>query len=430
MNHVRASTERHDLGSVITELKQLNGEVVKLELLLGLPMARGYAPHLEIDFLSECNLRCVMCHQSKHDMGRFRLSLDEIDSLIEVFPMLDTVMIAGLGEPLLYKRIDYVLPFLSRYQCRSHLFTNGMLIDKRLSVLGHLSRVSVSIDGDNADTFEKLRPRADFRRITSNVELLAKSHPQVRLATSTVLSTLNVGEIAGMVNLAARLGMHEVHLSPVNHTPELHLRPEDEKVYAAQLAKARDRAKASGLVLRSSVSGADFESPPPAAVCDDQAPVALLDLYKEPKGAPGFEKSNSACTERRYLHQLDRRQEVAKLASRRDVMRNRLRALRRLASLNPERLRVPSCTAPWLYRFARSNGRARLCPYADIDVGNVNGMYLSSHGADQLHSVRYKMGRGKHHFSVCHSCTDDHRSFRIDELRETLAKHSQDNRGC
>lgn len=410
-------------GSLVTDVKTLNGQVVQLEALYGISDISGIPPHLEIDLLSDCNLRCTMCHQSKMKMAQSRLGDAELDALIDRFPEIDSVMIAGLGEPLLHKRIGEILPYLARYQCRSHLFTNGMLIDKRLDVLGHLTRVSVSFDGDNRKTFETLRVRSDFRKILENVRLLRKLSPGLELATSTVISRANVSEITGIVTLCADLGFNEIHLSAVNHTPSLQLRHEDIPIFYEQREEARSIAKSLGVGLASSVRDCDF-SPRPSQLVSDIIEADVIEIG-DIAGDDALEAvdlirivtPNPDLADMGFIHQLDEASEVEELSVRRDALERRLAELRSLYTTGPMAPKVPECTAPWMYGFARSNGKARLCPFAEIDVGLNADVYKNGYNSPSLSATREKFAESDTHFSICDGCEDAHRKFRVDELK-------------
>lgn len=228
-------------SAALTQLKSVNRALNNLEALAGLAEVQSRPSHLEVDFSSRCNYRCPMCHQSKYDMGRFALNRLQIDTLVDSLPYVDTVMIAGLGEPLLYPGVGRFLPWLRRYGCHAHLFTNGELIDRRIDWLRELDRVSISLDGASAPTFERLRQGGHFERVISNIRLLRAAAPQAEVVTSTVVSRHNLREIDALIALAESLGMDEVHLSPVDHTPALELCEDDAPVFAEQLARATAR---------------------------------------------------------------------------------------------------------------------------------------------------------------------------------------------
>lgn len=163
-------------------LKRANALLGDLEALAGASRMHAVPVHVEVDPTSQCNLRCPMCHQSKLDMGRFRLGAADLDVLIDRLPYLDSLMIAGLGEPLLSPQLEPLLVQAARFGCRTHVFTNGQLIHRRLGALRRVDRISVSMRGATRATFETLRRGADFQRVIDNIRLLRAATPRAKPA--------------------------------------------------------------------------------------------------------------------------------------------------------------------------------------------------------------------------------------------------------
>ena len=406
---------------LLRRLKRLNSRLNSLEALMGVSEMRSVPSHLEIDFSSQCNLRCPMCHQAKLDMGKFKLSDLDLDTLIDSLPYRESVMIAGLGEPLLYRRLKDFLPYLRRYQCRSHLFTNGQLIDKHLPLLHCLDRISVSFDGATPATFEMLRRGASFAKVTDNVRRLRAAAPRTTLVTSTVVSNRNVGEIADLAVLAQQLGFEEVHLSPVDHTPALALGLADQAIFAQQLQQALERTRACGLKIFNHILAHHFSADRNSQISsDDQraSQTALpftwsdADLADEP-----LLPTDPAAIHHQHAHA-----EHQELKRRVQVLARALAQLRQQLQTQPPPHALPFCSAPWKYAFARSNGQARLCPYADLNAGPVNKLLGQCYNSAFLVAVRDGLGKAKPTLSVCQSCTDDHRHFKQDQLQTRMRR--------
>lgn len=413
-------------ASLLARLKSINRELNNLEALAGVSDVRARPTHLEVDFSSRCNYRCPMCHQSKFDMGRFALDRAQLDTLIDSLPYVDTVMIAGLGEPLLYPGLPHFLPWLRRYRCHVHLFTNGELIHRRLDCLRDLDRISVSLDGATPATFEALRRGGHFGRVVANIRALRAAAPRTELVTSTVVSRRNVGEVGAIVALAASLKMQAVNLSPVDHTPSLMLRHEDAAVFHAQLAEARRQHP--DIEIHNNIGSAHFRP-------DRNTQVAPADLDAALRAA-AFDKSverededepetwPQSSVPNQYIHGLDEATQLRELARRVHDHQQALAALQARIHLEHRPLALPYCAAPWKYGFARSRGDARLCPYADVSLGPVQSVMAGPYNTPLLTALRDSMRNDTPCLSVCTGCTDDHRRFRRDSLEATLAEHS------
>jgi MoaA/NifB/PqqE/SkfB family radical SAM enzyme len=386
-----------------------------LEALLGIQHLCSVSPHLEVDFSSKCNLRCPMCHQSKMNMGSFQLNEHEINTLIDSLPERDSVVIAGLGEPLLYPALDTFLVRTAQYRCHTHLFTNGQLIHRKINVLRQVDRISVSVDGATAATFETLRRGAKFGTVCRNIELLRKAAPQTVLVTSTVVSRVNLGEVAAIIMLAESLGMDEVHLSPVDHTEALALQPQNWTVFVRQL----ERVQAGRIKIINNLHPRHFVANRNSQVSEVDRqlvrhlaaplpPVKTLSRPIRKLPTQGTHIQNLPAVTQ--LEELERR--IIMLATRRKALIDRLPQVQ---------LGLPYCSAPWKYGFAQSNGLARLCPYADIAVGTVSEVLGGKYNSSLLEHVRASMRDQAIMLSVCQGCTDDHRQFRRNTMQHTLA---------
>lgn len=388
---------------------------------MGVSEMRSVPSHLEIDFSSQCNLRCPMCHQAKLNMGKFQLGRLDLDTLIDSLPYRESVMIAGLGEPLLYRGLPDFLPYLRRYRCHAHLFTNGQLIDKHLSLLHCLDRISISFDGATPATFEALRRGASFAKVTDNVRHLREAAPRTILVTSTVVSNRNVAEIADLAVLAQQLGFEEVHLSPVDHTPALALGAQHQVTFEQQLQLARERTCASSFKIFNNIFAPHFSATRNAQITsDDQLASrnALPFVWQEPEVADrAFLPGN-----RDAIHHQNAEAEDQELNRRIQVLAQALSQIRQQLRNQRSSLALPYCSAPWKYSFARSNGQARLCPYADLDAGPINEVLGQSYNSTFLVSVRDGLGKAKPTLSVCQGCTDDHRHFKQNQLQNRLRR--------
>ena len=415
------------LNETVYKLKSLNAHLNELETLLGKEHLLSVPTHLEIDFLSECNLRCQMCHQAKYVMPHGKLTELQLNKLIDRLPYIETAMIAGLGEPLLYKKIGDFLPFLRRYKVQSHLFTNGMLIDKHLDTLKNLNKISISFDGDNKDTFEFLRSRADFNKIVKNMEALRSTSNDLCLATSTVISSKNINEIVGIVKIALEVGLNEVHLSPVDHTPSLELKKTDIANFTAQIEQAQQLAQSTNLTIFNNIKTEHFREGRNSEISTEDtqnvsellsgSPPTPQHTQEEDEDLDVIKVLNSNSV---FVHELPADGERIELEHRYRKLKTRYKELLNVALNEPNRIKVPYCSAPWKYTFARSNGQARLCPYADIDVGKVEDVLGTDYNSLLLEKVRRSLADKRPLLAVCQNCTDDHRKFRNKETKSYL----------
>jgi len=75
-----------------------------------------------------CNLNCSFCSCKKRDRSK-SLSIDRIIWFFEQFDSIQSCIITGGGEPLLYDKFSEVIDFLNNRNISIGLVTNGILFD-------------------------------------------------------------------------------------------------------------------------------------------------------------------------------------------------------------------------------------------------------------------------------------------------------------
>ena len=129
-----------------------------------------------IDITRICNLRCIMCPQSR-GLQRRRANMPMamfrgiIDDICENRPLVKLYM---SGEPLLHGDLFDMIDHAAARGCRTMVHTNATLLTKALSekiMASSLDFLTFSFDGCTPEVYEKLRPPARFERVRSNIRL-------------------------------------------------------------------------------------------------------------------------------------------------------------------------------------------------------------------------------------------------------------------
>ncbi len=171
--------------------------------------------YAQLEPVGQCNLRCQMCSIQFREDGppygapafmpfeRFTQTLDELPELRELH-------LQGLGEPMMHPRFFEMVAYAKAKGIQVTTNSNATLLnDKRAErcVTSGLDRLHVSLDGANAATYERIRVRAHFDRVTANVERLLAARerlgattPQLRL--TMVVMRQNLDELPDLVRLA------------------------------------------------------------------------------------------------------------------------------------------------------------------------------------------------------------------------------------
>jgi len=127
-----------------------------------------------IDVTRKCNLRCVMCPQSRGtrertEMMPMRLFRRIVDDVYENHPLLKLYL---SGEPLLHKRLFDMIDYAAGKGCRTMLHTNATTLTEAMAgrlLASPLSFLSFSFDGCTREVYEQLRPPAQFERVRANI---------------------------------------------------------------------------------------------------------------------------------------------------------------------------------------------------------------------------------------------------------------------
>jgi pyruvate-formate lyase-activating enzyme len=127
-----------------------------------------------IDIVRECNLKCVMCPQSRGLALRpAQMPLDLfqriVDDVGENHPLLKLYL---SGEPLLHPDLLALIDYASTRGCRTMIHTNATCLTEDMSerlLSSRLTFLSFSFDGCSAEVYERLRPPAKFEQVRSNI---------------------------------------------------------------------------------------------------------------------------------------------------------------------------------------------------------------------------------------------------------------------
>ena len=173
-----------------------------------------------------CNLKCSHCWiNSEYSSAGNGDGLHIDPALVEKTvtqgkPLgLRTIKVTG-GEPLLHPSIRRILSFLSDEGMKLIVETNGTLIDEDmarfLSSCGNLDFISVSLDGADAVTHEKLRgvPGAFDKAVSGIRNLVSEGITPQMICT---LHRENSSQLRRVVDLAENLGCGSIKFNHIQH---------------------------------------------------------------------------------------------------------------------------------------------------------------------------------------------------------------------
>jgi len=175
---------------------------------------------LYLETTNRCDSACQTCIRTFHTLEPPKdLTLAEVQQIVEQFPVLERVVLHGIGEPLLNKQIFEIVAYL-KTRGATVLFNSDAisLTQKRAAQLidSSLDEYRVSMDAATRATYAKLRGVDQFERVIRNVGALVtlqqqrgSNKPRISLWFTTLKA--NLDELPAFIRLAVRLGVPEVN---------------------------------------------------------------------------------------------------------------------------------------------------------------------------------------------------------------------------
>ena len=177
-------------------------------------------PIFDIELSSRCNISCQFCPRdqlSKNNQGM--MTKTTIRKVVSWLPSGATVMLSGLGEPLLNKNLTYLVEGLRKKNIRITLYTNGLLATpNRIKTLIQkgLNEIQISLPALDIKKYTMLMPGSDLKTVLSNIKYLSKNMAnRVSLRLNMIVDRMNKGETAKLLELANtfnyRMSIRRIH---------------------------------------------------------------------------------------------------------------------------------------------------------------------------------------------------------------------------
>jgi putative metalloenzyme radical SAM/SPASM domain maturase len=183
------------------------------------PAKRPWPSKLFVETTTRCNLRCVMCVKETWDRKTMEGDMtDETFAALEpAFPHLESLVLNGVGEPLLDMRLEEFIRRAKKLMPEGSWVgfqSNGMLLDDKRAfslVEAGLDRICLSADALNPDTFREIRRGGEEQGVERAFEALRSASgrygkPEFQLGLEFVLMRDNTRELPGLLRRAVSLG--------------------------------------------------------------------------------------------------------------------------------------------------------------------------------------------------------------------------------
>jgi MoaA/NifB/PqqE/SkfB family radical SAM enzyme len=174
-----------------------------------------------IEPTSRCNEFCQQCPRTLLSREDDRdLTFEKFRYIVDQFPVLERVVLHGLGEPLLNKELPQMVRYLKERGTYVLFNSNGIVLTPKkgqaLIDFG-LDEYRLSMDGASRQTYARVRGVDAFEKIWRNVRAfiaMQKEQNVGKPAVSLWFTAMreNLHELPELIELAAENGVPEVYL--------------------------------------------------------------------------------------------------------------------------------------------------------------------------------------------------------------------------
>jgi len=129
----------------------------------------------QIEATNACQLDCYMCARKlmKREIGYLNPELVAIMVEREDFKNSYLVELQMYGEPLLHPDLDKIIKILKTgTDVKVGFSTNGILLKEKLDTVLMCDYVTISLDADNPQTYEKIRGSSSYEKLLTDLDEL------------------------------------------------------------------------------------------------------------------------------------------------------------------------------------------------------------------------------------------------------------------
>jgi MoaA/NifB/PqqE/SkfB family radical SAM enzyme len=239
----------------------------------------------QIELTTRCPLRCKMCiREGAAQWHTADMAIDDFAKLVPYLKDVETAVLEGWGEPLVYRDLTKVVRMVKEAQCRAGFVTSGWGLDgDRVAELIHagLDFIGFSLSGTTPETHNVIRANSNLNSVLQAIQIFQElkardklTNPKLHIVFLMIKD--NLEEVPLVVDLAKGVGID--HIVLVNLIQVTNAWQEQQRLFTCdggdQPAPLREAAmKARALKIRLRMA---FLSPAEVGVCAEDP---LRNLY-------------------------------------------------------------------------------------------------------------------------------------------------------
>ncbi len=168
------------------------------------PVLRGLPVEYIVETTAKCNLYCPMCPRETHKQPKEDMTDEIFTRLVqESGSSAEHMMLIGLGEPFMDRKIFDRIEYCERHQISTLLSTNGTFFDEKTCARlleTPLEHITLSLDGATKASYEFYRKGANFEKVRDNFVRFARMKHERRAKIQVVVQMVRMQRNAGEVD--------------------------------------------------------------------------------------------------------------------------------------------------------------------------------------------------------------------------------------
>ena len=142
--------------------------------------------------------------------------IEKLISDMSEFNELETVVIAGIGEPLLHKSVFDIIGKCKNLGLCVEIITNAMLLTKENAQKlceAQTDRIWISMDGFSKEDYEKVQRKGEYETLIENIEYFNSIKNDSRLALTFVILNDNIDQLMYINRFANKYDIDMLNIS-------------------------------------------------------------------------------------------------------------------------------------------------------------------------------------------------------------------------
>jgi MoaA/NifB/PqqE/SkfB family radical SAM enzyme len=173
----------------------------------------------QIELTTRCPLRCKMCLRDAATQWHTRdMSMDDFMKVVPYLQEVESAVLEGWGEPLIYRDLTRVVRLVKETRCRAGFVTSGWgLDDDRILelVTAGIDFIGFSVSGATPETHNVIRANSNLHQILRSIQTLQELKARKKLDAPKLHIVFlmlrdNIAELPLLVDYAKELSLDEI----------------------------------------------------------------------------------------------------------------------------------------------------------------------------------------------------------------------------